>query len=260
MQERQQPSLPSASPGRFAVMLGALLAAAFTVCGATAALGQPVAVAAAPMRTPGPNPTYPRLTALADGRVMARVNARLAAKEKEDRAMRRDCRSSAGPGRPRGDWATRTEVTYLSPRFLSVEVVSDYDCGGPYPNDGIETPVTFDLATGAEVVWAKLFKPGFLPVADAAEGAAPSRLTRLYRARYPKGADAECRTGVMGGEPFESAPILWLDAKRGLVVKPDFPHVSQACAEEATLTPAALAPYLRDPALLADLTATIRPR
>ena len=185
---------------------------------------------------------------------MAKVNAQLAAQEKEDRASRRDCRAEPDKGRPRGTWATRTRVAYLSPRFLSVQAVSDYDCGGPYPNDGVTTPLTYDLTTGAAVDWPKLFKPGFITSVGDEEKAPP--LARLYGARYPKGVIADCKDLMSAEGGFAASFTLWLDRKRGLMVKPDFNHAMQACAEEVALPPAALTRYIRDPAVLADLKAT----
>ncbi len=39
------------------------------------------------------------------------------------------------------------------------------------------------------------------------------------------------------------------------MVLPDFPHAMQACAEEVTLPPAKLAPYLKNANLLNELGA-----
>ena len=223
---------------------------------AAAPLAAHAAPAAAPLHTQGANPVYPRLTGLADPKVMAQVNALIAAQEKTDRASRADCLAQlkeAGQKPTKDSYSEAVTVTYLSGRLLSLSVVSSYDCGGPYPNNGIATPMTFDLASGRQIDWSQAFKPGFL------SGAKGSVLTRLYRARYPKDQDADCRSAVNTDDPFGEAPILWLDAKRGLVVEPDFPHVIAACAEAVALSAADLAPYLKDASLTADLQATIKP-
>lgn len=233
------------------------LACALALPLAAAPLAAWSAPTAAPMHTEGANPVYPRLTGLADAKVMAQVNALLAAQEKTDRASRTDCLKQlkdAGQKPTKDSYSETVTVTYLSARLLSVNVKSSYDCGGPYPNNGIETPMTFDLTSGQPIDWSQAFKPGFMP--SGAKGAA---LTRLYRARYPKDQDADCKSAVKTEDPFQDAPILWLDSKRGLVVQPDFPHVIAACAEDLTLSAADLAPYLKDAGLAADLRATIRP-
>ena len=39
--------------------------------------------------------------------------------------------------------------------------------------------------------------------------------------------------------------------------QPDFPHVIAACGDPLTLSPAEVAPYLKDAKLAADLKATV---
>src|ERR1700733_7873562 len=167
-------------------------------------------VAAAPMHSSGQTPIYPRLTKYPDAKIMAKVNAALAAQEKADRSARADCLSQlkdAGEKPDADSYSTEITITYLSLRFLSVNVVTGYDCGGPYPTSGAEAPMTFDLATGSAIDWSKLFKPGFLPP-DTADGTAPpSALTKLYRARYRNGPDdADCRSAIADQDPFEDPP------------------------------------------------------
>ena len=214
-------------------------------------------VTAAPPHSAGQVPLYPRLDKFPDTRIMAKVNALLAAQEKTDRSARTDCLSQlkdAGEKPAADSYSTEIAVTYLSLHFMSVNVVTGYDCGGPYPTNGAEAPVTFDLDTGSAIDWSKTFKPGFLPRDNADEAAPPSALTKLYRARYPKGPDdADCRGAIAEQDPFADPPAIWLDAKRGLVVEPSLPHAVAACADELVLQPADLALYLGNSTLKADL-------
>jgi hypothetical protein len=203
------------------------------------------AVLAVPMQASGVEPHWPRLTRFPDAAVMAKVNAGLAAKEKQNHADYRDCLSGLrdiGEKPDKDTWSVAVSVTYLSARFMSVNAVASNYCGGAYPNNATQTPVTFDLSTGREIDWKAAFKPSFFGGA----------LTRLYRAAYPKSADAECRKFVTEQDPFETSDgaIFRLQTGKGLVVLPDLPHVVQACAEEETLPVAKLAPYLKKPDLL----------
>jgi hypothetical protein len=215
------------------------------------------------MHSSGQTPVYPRLTKFADAAIMAKVDALLAAQEKADRSSRSDCLAQlkdAGEKPDADSYSTQIAVSYLSRHFLSVNVVTSYDCGGPYPTNGAEAPMTFDLDTGSAVDWSKMFKTGFLPPPDADSAAPPSALTALYRARYRNGPDdADCRGAIADEDPFADPPAIWLDAKRGLIVEPDFPHATAACADELVLSPADLGPYLRDPALKTDLLAVAKP-
>lgn len=216
---------------------------------------------AAPLHTLGVKAVYPRLSGLADTKTQTRVNALLAAKEKEDRSAYADCLSQLKEAKMTPDKDTYSEeiwVRYLSTRFLSIEVSTSYDCAGAYPNNGVETPITVDLGGATPIDWTKAFKPGFLPAENADESAPASVLTKIYRARYSKAKDdADCLQAITEQDPFASAPIVWLDAKSGIVFQPDFPHVIAACATPLTLTPAQIAPYLKDATLIADLKATV---
>jgi hypothetical protein len=208
------------------------------------------AVLAAPTQASGTEPHWPRLTQFPDAAVMTRVNAAIAAKEKQNSADYKQCLSDLHDAGEKPDdetWSLSVRIGYLTERYFSLEVTSSSYCGGAYPNNGIETPVTFDLKTGREIDWKTVFKPGF----------APDALTKLYRSVYPRDAGPDCRKLVMSEEPFESADgaIFRLQAGRGLMVLPDFAHATQACAEEVALPAAKLAPYLADPALLSELRA-----
>lgn len=216
-------------------------------------------LAASPMHSSGAMAVYPRLKSFPDAAVMARVNAALAAREKQDRASLDDCLAQAKQASfPIRDGENRTDitVTYLSRRFFSINVTAGYNCGGPYPVSA-QSPMTFDMTAGRIVDWKTMFTPGFWPP-QGADGGVPG-LTKLYRARYhPEDTDEDCRDAVMNQAPFTSAPIVMLDAKKGLVVWPEFPHVIQACADPVTLTASDLAPYVKDQNLLADLRATVK--
>lgn len=252
-------------------MIGRLNHVVIAVCGGLVAALSPAwaagpaapAVAAAPMHMSGVKAVYPRLTKFPDTKIMAHVNALLAAQEKTDRAAYADCVAQLKEQHRKPDkdtYWTDISVSYLSAHYLSVNVNSSYDCGTAYPNAGVETPMTFDLATGRMIDWNTMFKPGFLPSDGAGDRAPPSALTKLYRARYStKKDDEDCRNAIMSDDPFASPPIVWLDAGKGPVAQPDFPHAMTACANPVSLSAADLAPYLKDTRLLADLKAVVKP-
>ncbi|MHB8284666.1 MAG: hypothetical protein ACYDD1_08320 [Caulobacteraceae bacterium] len=216
-------------------------------------------VAAAPMRTSGALPIYPRLTAFPNAAVMAKVNSQLAAKEKDDRDTRADCYLQIRDDKQKIDRDSFSEdirVTYLTRRFLSVMVVRNYDCAEPYPTTKAD-PVTFDLTTGVEVNWLTVFKPGFLPPDQITKKTPRSRLARLYWTRLPKAdVDQDCREVLIESDPFgDDPPDIWMIAGRRLAVQPHFPHTLGACVVEADLPPADLAPYIKDANLAAELAA-----
>jgi hypothetical protein len=245
---------------RAVLALGALTLSSPTVLAAPA----PATIAASPLHTSGAMPTYPRLTAFPDPVVMARVNAALTVQEKTDRQTRADCLAQIRDQKQTIDkdsFAEDVQVTYLGRRYLSVNVVSSYDCAGAYPTAGAEAPLTYDLSTGAPVTWSRAFKPGFLPKTEGGKTPLRSVLARLYWRRLSKtGLDPDCRTALADVDPFDDTPTLWLVAGRGLAVQPQFNHAMAVCAETTILPAADLAPYVRDANLLAALTAKAPPR
>ena len=167
---------------------------------------------AAPLHTSGVRAVYPRLTKFPDAKIMAKVNALLAGKEKEDRQAYADCLAQLKDMKMKPDKDSYSEditVRYLSARLFSVEVVTSYYCAGAYPTNGAETPVSYDMANGTAIDWSTEFKPGFLAAVSIAEVLPPGVLTKLYRARYSKAKDdADCRQAINDQDPFSSAPIV----------------------------------------------------
>jgi hypothetical protein len=232
-----------------------LVTTAFAVA-ATAALAAPASAptpTAAPMHSSGAKPAYPRLTRFPDAKIMAAVNALLAGKQKEARANYADCVKQVTDMKMTPDaqtWQEDVAVRYLSARYLSIEVVQSYYCAGAYPTNGAEAPITIDLKTGKEIDWSTMFKPGFL------SGDKPGALAALYTVRYSNAKeDAECLDAVKQTDPANAGAAFWLDARKGLMFVPGYPHVIAACAVPMALSAKDLAPYAKDPTLVADLKA-----
>lgn len=133
-----------------------------------------------------------------------------------------DCRARlAGAGEEA--YVLSAEVTFRSPRLLSVFESAGYFCGGAHP-DGFDVGLILDRATGREV-----------PVTAIWPGLTPMRLRTLYLTR--SGADGECREVL-------ADPDLKLTAHLtpgGLALTPtSLPHVVTACADTVTLPFASL--------------------
>ena len=226
------------------------------LCAGAAAATPSVSVT--PLHTEGSLAKYPRLASFLDASIQQKVNAMFAAREASAREDRDGCFDLVREaGREPGDalFEVRMDVRYVSERYLSLEARRSYDCAGAHPNDGVLEPLTINLATGAEIDWSHVFEPEFLPREDGSEG--PVHLHDLYRAHYAKegNTDSECVDVV---KESLSTMFLWLDARFGLMVEPDFPHAIRACADTIALSPAELAPYVADAKFLADLRATVK--
>lgn len=234
----------------------------------------PAVTPAAPPESPAAPATpavpvkLPRLADHADAQIQARVNEELTRIEAELRSAQVDCEAQlrdSGRAPDAGSFAVHASVPYRSARYFTVDITTSYFCGGAHP-DSTHAPVTFDLRTGQSVDWPSMFKPGFLP--SDPPGPEPGALTRVYRekSRQELASDPDCREVVMSLDPFVlgssggaagDPPVFWLDAGRGVLVEPRFPHVSQACANAQALSPDEIAPHLKEPDLRDDLTATL---
>lgn len=222
-----------------------------------AAGAAPAAVSVAPMKASGEHVTFPRLTAFPDPAIQARVNAILTKKQAEEHANQRDCLKQvrdAHKDQTFYEWSTDIEVTYLSARFLSLQINSGWFCANAHPNSSHE-PITIDLRTGTLVDWTRMLKPGVL---NTIEKPAPhnGRLAAVYLARYiahnGKNDPDDC-IGTIRDSDFLD-PAIWLDAKSGgFLVLPQLAHVVTNCGDEISIPLDQLAPLVTDPALVEDL-------
>jgi hypothetical protein len=208
-------------------------------------------VAVSPHKSAGEIARYPRLTRFPDAQIQGRVNDLLAARDREERENHTWCETNLRENHQKMEkdsYFTAIEVTHISQRFLSIAITGEYYCGGAHPEHGPQEPLTIDLSQGKEVDWAKEFKPGFL--------GENGRLAAIYRKRYPRlrGNDPkdDCLEDMREG-PLSSFHASLVSKDRGLTVEPELPYASQACAETLVFTADELAPYVRDPNLIAEL-------
>ena len=237
----------------------AALAAAFILPAlhtGNAAAASPVVVR--PMHSQGASFRYPRLVAFPNPDIQKRVNALLADREAVRRAARMECLNTfrdthVKHGKP--SFKVAVAASYVSPRYLSLDVRQSEYCGGADREQDVPDPLTIDLAKGAALDWRTVFKPGVLPDAQANANAEP-QLLAMYRAHYGAAKKPPtCQSYVKGGTQLK----LWLDAKQGLVVSPNLPPAAQVCVADIALTPNELAPVIVDRNFLADLKAMVAP-
>ena len=202
----------------------------------------PVALVAKPRLSPDIG-ALPRLAG--DGPAAARINAEL---ERMDAAAVQNAAACAADaeGGSGGGWSRTITQPMTGPAYVTLREHLETYCGGPYPSTS-QSAVTYDLAAGARIDWAAAV-PGlgltintfddmpadYVPtVASAALGAWYSR-----KMLADPDADAECRDVYAPEALAEQSFTIWADAEAGgVAVAPDFPHVIQACAETAVLTP-----------------------
>jgi hypothetical protein len=205
---------------------------------------------------PGLSPTAEALPRLAgDSPTIASINADLDRVDAMDAGDLTECASDGG------GWNRTILKPMTGPGYVTLWIAQDYYCGGAYPAAS-QTALTYDLATGQRIDWVAAL-PGLGLTTDSPEGLPEGYVLNLrsaalavwYGARMMANPDAEwveqCRSVFEIERLAETGFRIWADAENGGVsVSPDFPHVTQACADSATMTAADLGRFNADPALL----------
>lgn len=205
-------------------------------------------IKASPTFSRSPAQQFPRISGLVQKDVQDRVNALLAAREKEDHASRRDCLDTHPPD-IKSMFDETIRLTYLSSRLLSVDVRASWDGCAAYPNVDIPEPLTIDLTQGKALDWENFFIDGFLKGTNES-----SPLTKLYlrRARL----DDECSKVL--GDYSKAARLdydLWLSKRQGLMIEPSLPHVARACAVLVSIPFSEIQDSIRDATIRKELLA-----
>jgi hypothetical protein len=223
----------------------------------SAAAASPVVVVR-PMHSQGAMVRYPRLIAFPNPDIQKRVNALLADREAARRAARMECLNTFRDTHVKHGKASFNVVvvaSYISPRYLSLDIRQSEYCGGVDREQDVPDPLTIDLAKGAVLDWRTVFMPGVLPDAQANASVEPQFLA-MYRAHYGTAKKPPaCQSYVKGGIQLK----LWLDAKQGVVISPNLPPAAQMCVADIALTPNEIAPVIADRSFLADLKAIVAP-
>jgi hypothetical protein len=225
---------------------------------ATTASASDSDIRVSPMHVQGSAAKYPRLVGIPDAGVRKKVNDLLAARENEWQQSKTTCHNTFRDTHQKTGKAESKlaiDVTYLSKRYLSMDVRQSEYCGGQDRSQNVPNPLTIDLSKGAAVDWKAVFKPGALPDPQASANVEPPLLS-VYRARY--GAAKKPGTCPTYLKPT-IAVRLWLDAKKGVVVSPVLPPTAQVCVADITLTPNEIAPMIADQSFLADIKTAVVP-
>lgn len=206
----------------------------------------------------------PRLAG--EGPGVAHINAEFDRMDAEAVVQARECATMGAEAGAGGGWTRWITRPMTGPAYLTVREHLDLYCGGAYPSTS-QTAVTYDVATGERIDWARAV-PG-LSLTTATFDDMPQDYVALvqspalgawYSAKMLALPDAEwvaqCRDVFDPAALSEQTFNIWADAENGgVTVQPDFAHVVQACADSATLTAEDLSRFNADPKLVEAVTA-----
>jgi len=203
----------------------------------------------APARNLRPDVDAWPLLANATSSAAKRVNAILAAKNRQMMSALKECdaaimdfqsdenRHAKRKTVSADDWARTVNITMTGPRFVSLVATDGFFCGGAHPDSDTEALV-FDMTTGELVDWtAHISKSSQAsPYADSVSDknhVAALVLPGLEEINLAN-TSAECKDAFDDQQSF----LIWPDAGSGrLVAEPfDLPHVMAPCDQEIDLT------------------------
>lgn len=191
------------------------------------------------------------------------INSALEAIDGQAQVRRADCLAAAGD---LGAWIRTVWTPYVGPRFLTVAVSDQTNCGGAHPNDEI-TYYTFDRTLDDVPDWATLWPGLRVSVANPGAGGLAARTGSpalwtwyLDAVRRDATIDPELKRMCMdrlGPGPAGEDMAIWLDgASGGLGMKlTDLPHAVKACGFVQIMPAAEMARLGASDALLREVRA-----
>lgn len=188
----------------------------------------------------------PRVTLAGRPEVEARVNAGL-----DSLAASMRCEvDEGGPSAADLSYEARTAVTHAADDVLSVSVHAAYECGGAYPTTDANMSVTYDLRTGEQVPFEALFRD------YSADKTTVLGVLQSTLAPAAAGGEAgDLCAELFTTEAMQRMTFQYALGDAGVLVQPDFPHVTAACAVESAIPYASLAPFAAEGGVLARVTA-----
>jgi len=144
-----------------------------------------------------------------------------------------------------GDTTSTLSPETLTPSFLVVADSESGDCGGAHPDAGVSYQ-TWDLRTGRQIDLYDGFTKAALTRTVEGAGTSGSYTTVAYTAPFKAMIirafptdDPDCKEAIQTADDWSARLTA-----QGVAFTPSLPHVVAACADDAVIPFAKLAPYL----------------
>lgn len=195
----------------------------------------------------------PQVTGYRDAAVMDKVNYHLS-----EMAYAAGCDPEflARPDAPETYYEATFEVSHAEDDIFSVYVRASWFCGGPYPTNGDNQSVTFDMETGETVAFADLFNR-YVRNRDAIAAIIFAEQTEKYSGP-DDGQSCNGMYALGGGGDYPNLfsftdDLAYRIEGGDVLAEPTFPHVVAACAEEGRAPAARLSEFFAPGSLLSRL-------
>ncbi len=180
--------------------------------------------------------TYPQITSFREPLILEQVNQKIA-----------ETFGQAGCGPDTSDetfeWNVVTTVDYAENDIFSVNASGNYFCGGAYPVNNFTQTLTFDMTTGELIEFPMLFESFDTDQELILETIYAAQIT-LAEMSADIAEEGSCsvvnnlETLLNYTHDFRLATTT-----QAIVVRPQYPHVIEACAEPVTVPAEQLLPF-----------------
>lgn len=136
------------------------------------------------------------------------------------------------------DWNVKISVDYAQNDIFSVNESGDYYCGGPYPTNNYSNTLTFDMKTGEQITFEKLFKNY------------EKDKEQINTNIYSNITNSDCGDVTPESLVDFSQDYRISSKTRTIKVRPELPHVIEACIEEAEVPIKKLSPFIDTTSIL----------
>ncbi len=153
----------------------------------------------------------------------------------------------------KNSFESKIKVSYAKNNIFSVSIHNAYYCGGAYPTNDSDESITFDMNTGEEVVFTKLFLDYEKNRKDIMKIIFENQINKYSGTS----SDQSCN-GMYSMDNIDSGydtgnyffDIGYKIEGDGITGKPSFPHVIEACSEEGHASVEKLKQYIDSSSIL----------
>ncbi|MBC7981802.1 hypothetical protein H7X65_01875 [Candidatus Parcubacteria bacterium] len=182
---------------------------------------------------------YPQITDFKDKQIMDKVNQTLS------QTFNFSC--DIDTPTDKSYWDVKISIDYAKNDIFSVNSSGDFYCGGAYPTNNYSNTLTFDMKTGEQVSFENMFdnyQKNKVKIINSMYEKVISE-TKDYISKNPtdNGNCGSVNTYDMLASEYGQS--FRLTDKPGVIsIRPDYPHVIEACIPEVEVAVQKLLPYV----------------
>jgi hypothetical protein len=150
-------------------------------------------------------------------------------------------------------YGAKGKVGYASNDIFSINIYTDFDCGGAHPGNANES-VTFDMKTGNQVKLRDLFKNFDQDQTAISAIVKKQHSTSIDGYTAAEGSESDCKQILNGSFDSVSFPyVSYYISPQGFVVIPPLAHAFYDCTQQYIVPISKISQYINPNGILARL-------